>query len=64
MKTKYLLLVTALSASFSTLAKLPDWDYVELGYASADINDISEVSPTGISIGASKLVMTASRPLA
>ena len=56
MKIKYLLLVTALSASFSTLAKSPDWDYVELGYASVDINDISEVSPTGISIGGSKLV--------
>ncbi|MFT5675424.1 MAG: opacity protein-like surface antigen [Paraglaciecola sp.] len=56
MKIKYLLLVTALSASFSTLAASPNWDFVELGYASVDIDDISEVSPAGISLGASKLL--------
>jgi opacity protein-like surface antigen len=56
MKTKHLLLITTLSATCSTLAASPDWDFVELGYVSADIDGVSEVSPAGFNIGASKLL--------
>lgn len=56
MKIKLLTLMTAAFISTSTLAESPDWNFVEAGYASTDIDGLSEISPAGFSISGSKLL--------
>ena len=48
----------AVAAFFSTtsLAESPTWNLVEVGYGQADIDDISEISPSGFSVLGSGLI--------
>lgn len=56
MKIQLLAIATAAFFSTTTLAKAPSWDQIEVGYTKGDIDDLSEVSPSGFAIGGSKLL--------
>lgn len=58
MKIKLLAIATAAFFSTATFAQAPSWDLIEVGYAKGDVDDLglSEVSPRGFAIGASKLL--------
>lgn len=56
MKIKFLAIATAALFSTSSMAQSPSWDLIEVGYAKGDIDDISEVSPSGFAISGSKLL--------
>ena len=58
MKTRSILTIAILAASISTtvLAKSPDWNLIQIGYAKVDIEGLDEISPAGFSIGGSKLL--------
>ena len=56
MKLKYTLLITTLLAASSAMATKPDWDFIQAGYQSVDIDDFDETGPSGIGISGSKLI--------
>lgn len=55
MKFKTITIVTSLILSSSAIAGSTSWDYIEGGYATLSIEDSGELSPSGVSIAASKL---------
>lgn len=58
MKTHTILAIAVLAASASTaaIAKSPDWDLVQVGYAQTDIDGFDEFSPAGFTLSGSTLV--------
>ena len=56
MKIKLATFAAAAFFSTASLAESPTWNLVEAGYGQADIDDISEISPSGFSILGSGLI--------